>query len=392
MDKNAKITVVGSGYVGMSIAALLADKNKLTILDIDIDRVNKINSNQSTIEDALIDKLFLNNNLCIKATIDEEDAYKEAEFIIIATPTDYCANMMSFDTSSVDNVVSRAIKVNKEALIVIKSTIPIGHTDYLQSRFKTDRIIFSPEFLREGNALKDNLYPSRIIVGGQCSKSKKFAKILSDSAKEKDVKILHMPSKEAESVKLFSNTYLAMRVSFFNELDSFALHNQLNTKDIIDGVSFDKRIGDTYNNPSLGYGGYCLPKDTKQLLHNFKDTPQNLIEAIVHSNETRKTFLSNQIFKEKPETIGFYKLEMKKGSDNYRSAAVIDIIKNIKKMAREVIVFEPTIKENSFMGVEVVNNLSEFKQRSEVIVANRISEDLLDVKKKVFSRDIYQEN
>ena len=392
MDKNTKITVVGSGYVGMSIAALLADKNKLTILDIDIDRVNKINSNQSTIEDALIDKLFLNNNLCIKATIDEEDAYKEAEFIIIATPTDYCANKMSFDTSSVDNVVSRAIKVNKEALIVIKSTIPIGHTDYLQSRFKTDRIIFSPEFLREGNALKDNLYPSRIIVGGQCSKSKKFAKILSDSAKEKDVKILHMPSKEAESVKLFSNTYLAMRVSFFNELDSFALHNQLNTKDIIDGVSFDKRIGDTYNNPSLGYGGYCLPKDTKQLLHNFKDTPQNLIEAIVHSNETRKTFLSNQIFKEKPETIGFYKLEMKKGSDNYRSAAVIDIIKNIKKMAREVIVFEPTIKENSFMGVEVVNNLSEFKQRSEVIVANRISEDLLDVKKKVFSRDIYQEN
>jgi UDPglucose 6-dehydrogenase len=392
LDKNAKITVVGSGYVGMSIAALLADKNKLTILDIDIDRVNKINSNQSTIEDALIDKLFLNNNLCIKATIDEEDAYKEAEFIIIATPTDYCANKMSFDTSSVDNVVSRAIKVNKEALIVIKSTIPIGHTDYLQSRFKTDRIIFSPEFLREGNALKDNLYPSRIIVGGQCSKSKKFAKILSDSAKEKDVKILHMPSKEAESVKLFSNTYLAMRVSFFNELDSFALHNQLNTKDIIDGVSFDKRIGDTYNNPSLGYGGYCLPKDTKQLLHNFKDTPQNLIEAIVHSNETRKTFLSNQIFKEKPETIGFYKLEMKKGSDNYRSAAVIDIIKNIKKMAREVIVFEPTIKENSFMGVEVVNNLSEFKQRSEVIVANRISEDLLDVKKKVFSRDIYQEN
>ncbi len=392
MDKNAKITVVGSGYVGMSIAALLADKNKLTILDIDIDRVNKINSNQSTIEDALIDKLFLNNNLCIKATIDEEDAYKEAEFIIIATPTDYCANKMSFDTSSVDNVVSRANKVNKEALIVIKSTIPIGHTDYLQSRFKTDRIIFSPEFLREGNALKDNLYPSRIIVGGQCSKSKKFAKILSDSAKEKDVKILHMPSKEAESVKLFSNTYLAMRVSFFNELDSFALHNQLNTKDIIDGVSFDKRIGDTYNNPSLGYGGYCLPKDTKQLLHNFKDTPQNLIEAIVHSNETRKTFLSNQIFKEKPETIGFYKLEMKKGSDNYRSAAVIDIIKNIKKMAREVIVFEPTIKENSFMGVEVVNNLSEFKQRSEVIVANRISEDLLDVKKKVFSRDIYQEN
>ena len=392
MDKNAKITVVGSGYVGMSIAALLADKNKLTILDIDIDRVNKINSNQSTIEDALIDKLFLNNNLCIRATIDEEDAYKEAEFIIIATPTDYCANKMSFDTSSVDNVVSRAIKVNKEALIVIKSTIPIGHTDYLQSRFKTDRIIFSPEFLREGNALKDNLYPSRIIVGGQCSKSKKFAKILSDSAKEKDVKILHMPSKEAESVKLFSNTYLAMRVSFFNELDSFALLNQLNTKDIIDGVSFDKRIGDTYNNPSLGYGGYCLPKDTKQLLHNFKDTPQNLIEAIVHSNETRKTFLSNQIFKEKPETIGFYKLEMKKGSDNYRSAAVIDIIKNIKKMAREVIVFEPTIKENSFMGVEVVNNLSEFKQRSEVIVANRISEDLLDVKKKVFSRDIYQEN
>jgi len=392
LDKNTKITVVGSGYVGMSIAALLADKNKLTILDIDIDRVNKINSNQSTIEDALIDKLFLNNNLCIKATIDEEDAYKEAEFIIIATPTDYCANKMSFDTSSVDNVVSRAIKVNKEALIVIKSTIPIGHTDYLQSRFKTDRIIFSPEFLREGNALKDNLYPSRIIVGGQCSKSKKFAKILSDSAKEKDVKILHMPSKEAESVKLFSNTYLAMRVSFFNELDSFALHNQLNTKDIIDGVSFDKRIGDTYNNPSLGYGGYCLPKDTKQLLHNFKDTPQNLIEAIVHSNETRKTFLSNQIFKEKPETIGFYKLEMKKGSDNYRSAAVIDIIKNIKKMAREVIVFEPTIKENSFMGVEVVNNLSEFKQRSEVIVANRISEDLLDVKKKVFSRDIYQEN
>ena len=392
MDNNLKITVVGSGYVGMSVAALLAKRNELTILDIDKDRINKINSNQSTIEDAEIKKLFLKKKLSIKATLDEFEAYQGAEFIIVATPTDYCVDKKSFDTSSVDNVIKNAINYNEEALIIIKSTIPVGHTDYLRSKFKTDRVIFSPEFLREGNALKDNLYPSRIIVGGKCKKSKKFAKILGDSAEEKNIKILHMQSKEAESVKLFSNAYLAMRVSFFNELDSFALRNKLNTKDIIDGMSYDKRIGNTYNNPSLGYGGYCLPKDTKQLLDNFKDTPQNLIKAIISSNETRKTFLSNQIYREKPKTVGFYKLEMKKNSNNFRSAAVIDIIENIKKMSCKVIIFEPSIKDKSFLGVEVVKDLSDFKERSEVIVANRISNELLDVKNKIFSRDVYQNN
>lgn len=389
MSKKTKITVVGSGYVGMSLCALLSQDNDVVVLDIDESRVSKINNKQSTIKDNEIE-LFLNqNDVSLSATLIKEDAYKDSDFIIVATPTNYDVDNNKFDTSSVDKVVAEALDLNKDALIVIKSTIPIGHTKKLQDKFLTDRVVFSPEFLREGKALYDNLYPSRIIIGSRINSAEIFANKLAQSANKKNIEILFMPSEEAEAVKLFANTYLAMRVAFFNELDSYALTNQLDTESIINGISLDERIGKGYNNPSFGYGGYCLPKDTKQLLSNFRQIPQTLISAIVSSNEKRKEFIANSILEKSPKSVGFYRLVMKQGSDNFRSSAIQGIIEIIENKGINTFIYEPTLNENFFNNSEVINDINKFKSISDVIVANRISDELKDVKKKVFTRDLF---
>jgi len=392
LAKKTKITVVGSGYVGMSLSVLLAQHNDVTVLDIDAERVGKINNKQSTVADTEIELFLAEKSLSLTATLDKQAAYEGASFIIVATPTNYDANTNRFDTSSVDTVVEDALTLNLDALVVIKSTIPVGHTKSLQEKFETHRVIFSPEFLREGQALNDNLYPSRIIVGSQCQAGAEFAGLLKQGAEKVDVETLFVKSTEAEAVKLFANTYLAMRVSFFNELDSYALAHKLDTKSIINGVCLDERIGDGYNNPSFGYGGYCLPKDSKQLLANYEQVPQTLIEAIVSSNTTRKDFIAGEILKEKPKTVGFYRLVMKEGSDNFRSSAVQGIMKRIKAKGVEVLVYEPTLQELDFFGSEVVKDLVQFRLRSEIIIANRKSAELNDCDSKVFSRDIYGEN
>jgi len=324
--------------------------------------------------------------------LDKQAAYEGACFIIVATPTNYDANTNRFDTSSVDTVVEDALKLNLDALIVIKSTIPVGHTRSLQEKFQTDRVIFSPEFLREGQALKDNLYPSRVIIGSQCELGAKFADLLKQGAEKENIETLYIRSTEAEAVKLFANTYLAMRVSFFNELDSYSLAHKLDTKSIIDGVCLDERIGGGYNNPSFGYGGYCLPKDTKQLLANYEQVPQTLIEAIVSSNTMRKDFIAGEIIKRKPNVVGFYRLVMKEGSDNFRSSAIQGIMKRIKAKGIEVVIFEPSLDEDSFFGSKVIKDLVEFKDRSDTIVANRCSGELMDVNSKVFTRDVFGDN
>ena len=390
--KKIKITIVGSGYVGMTLAILLAQKNEVTVLDIDPCRVKKINNRESTIRDDHIEGFFAEKELNLNATIDTYQAYKEASFIIVATPTNYSVENNCFDTSSVDSVVNDAISLNKEALVVIKSTIPIGHTNSLRAKMMTDRIVFSPEFLREGQALQDNLHPLRIILGGHCKKAQQFANLMTAAAEKKDISVLFMGSSEAEAVKLFANTYLAMRVAFFNELDSYAMLSGLDARSIINGVSLDSRIGGDYNNPSLGYGGYCLPKDTKQLLANYHNIPQKLIEAIVLSNDTRKQLLSEEILRERPRTVGFYRLVMKAGSDNFRSAAVIDIIQSVKASGVEVIIYEPSFGERYFMQAEVIQDLAEFKSRSNLIVANRSSGELVDVDDKIFTRDVFGDN
>lgn len=387
-----RITVVGSGYVGMSLAILLAQHNEVTVLDIDKDRVAKINEGKSTISDSEIEAFLANKELSLKATNNSLEAYKKAQFVIVATPTDYDPNTNKFDTRSVDSVTKNALESNSNCLVVIKSTVPVGYTKSLQRELKTNRVIFSPEFLREGRALWDNLYPSRIVIGSKSDTANDFANLLVNSSKKKDVEVLLVGSSEAESIKLFANTYLAMRVSFFNELDSYTLQNKLDTKSIIDGICLDERIGAGYNNPSFGYGGYCLPKDTKQLLANFGETPQKLIEAIVQSNSLRKDFISEQILKLNPKTVGFFRLVMKKGSDNIRSSAILGIINRIKSKNIEILIFEPEIKDKKFNGSKVVTKLETFKERCDVIVTNRISNDLKDVEKKCFSRDIYQEN
>ena len=384
-----KITVVGSGYVGMSLSVLLAQHNDVTVLDIDATRVGKINSKQSTVADTEIELFLAEKPLSLTATLDQQDAYEGANFIIVATPTDYDSDTNRFDTSSVDTVVEDALKLNLEALVVIKSTIPVGHTKSLQEKFKTDRVIFSPEFLREGQALKDNLYPSRIIVGSQCKAGAEFASLLQQGAEKVDVDTLFIRSTEAEAVKLFANTYLAMRVSFFNELDSYALAHELDTKSIINGVCLDERIGEGYNNPSFGYGGYCLPKDTKQLLANYDKVPQTLIQAIVSSNTTRKDFVADEILKLKPRAVGFYRLVMKEGSDNFRSSAIQGVMKRVKAKGIQVVVFEPELDESEFFGSKVISDLDEFKKRCDVIITNRKPECLKDVDSKCFSRDIF---
>lgn len=373
----------------MSLSVLLAQHNDVTVLDIDATRVDKINTKQSTVADSDIESFLAEKLLSLTATLDKRFAYKDASFVIVATPTNYDTDTNRFDTSSVDAVVEDAISLNLDALVVIKSTVPVGYTKSLQEKFKTDRVIFSPEFLREGQALKDNLYPSRIIIGSQCKAGVEFGNLLRGCAEKLDVETLFMRSTEAEAVKLFANTYLAMRVSFFNELDSYSLAHKLDTKSIVNGVCLDDRIGDGYNNPSLGYGGYCLPKDTKQLLANYEQVPQKLIEAIVSSNTTRKDFIANEILQRNPKTVGFFRLTMKEGSDNFRSSAIQGIMKRINAKGVTVIVYEPALDAVEFLGSQVFKNLDEFKHQSDVIVANRRAKSLIDVEDKLFSRDLF---
>lgn len=390
MPEKTKVTVVGSGYVGMSLAVLLAQHNDVTVLDIDPVRVDQVNRRESTVADADIEAFLRDRELCLRATLDKQAAYAGANFVVVATPTNYDPGTNQFDTSSVDIVVEEALAFTVDALIVIKSTVPVGHTRSLQDTHRIKNVIFSPEFLREGQALKDNLHPSRIIVG--CSKDlgAEFAQLLMDAAEEEQVETLYMPSTEAEAVKLFANTYLAMRVSFFNELDSYAMAAGLDTANIIEGVCLDERIGGGYNNPSFGYGGYCLPKDTKQLLANYKSVPQNLIQAIVSSNSTRKNFVADTIIGLDPRVVGVYRLVMKQGSSNFRASAIQGIMKRLKAKGIEVVIYEPTYSKSTFFNSRVLKSLTDLKAEADIIISNRMHEDLSDVAEKVFTRDLYE--
>lgn len=385
-----KITVAGTGYVGLSLATLLSQNNEVIALDIIPEKVEMINNRISPIKDEYIEKYFKEKELNLKATLDYKEALRDAEYVIISTPTNYDEEKNYFDTSSVEDIIKKVIEVgNKYTTMVVKSTIPVGFIKNVKEKYNIDNIFFSPEFLREGKALYDNLYPSRIIVGEKSKRAEIFAKLLLDSAEKKEVNVLYMNSTEAEAVKLFANTYLALRVAYFNELDTYAEIKGLNAKDIIDGVCLDPRIGNHYNNPSFGYGGYCLPKDTKQLLANYKDVPQNLIQAIVTANSTRKEFITEEVLSKKPEVVGIYRLTMKSGSDNFRSSAIQDIIKNLRANNIKVIIYEPTLNKEEFDGFKVVNDINEFKNTSSIILANRQEELLNDVKEKVYTRDLY---
>ena len=385
-----KIAVAGTGYVGLSLATLLSQNNEVVALDVIPEKVTKINNRISPIQDEYIEKFLKEKNLNLKATLDYKEAFEGAEFVIISTPTNYDDERNFFDTSSVEDIIEKVLSMNdKNITMVVKSTIPVGYIESIREKYVTDRIFFSPEFLREGKALYDNLYPSRIIVGNKGEKGKEFAKLLKEASLKPDVETLFMNNTEAEAVKLFANTYLALRVAYFNELDTYAEIKGLNSKDIIQGVGLDPRIGTHYNNPSFGYGGYCLPKDTKQLLANYKDVPQNLIEAIVNSNRTRKEFITDEILQRKPEVVGIYRLTMKSGSDNFRSSAIQDIIKNLKAENQTIIIYEPTLNKEEFYGCKIINNLEEFKNMSSLIMANRVSENLIDVKNKVYTRDLF---
>ena len=389
MKEKFNITVAGTGYVGLSISVLLAQNNNVTALDLIQEKVDLINQKKSPIQDKEISEFLSCKNLNLKATTNKDEAYNNPDFIIIATPTDYDSEKNFFNTSSVESVISLAEQKCPSSTIIIKSTIPVGFTEQMKKEHPSLEIIFSPEFLREGKALYDNLYPSRIIVGSSSEKAKIFADLLKNSALKKDIPVLFMNSTEAEAVKLFANTYLALRVAYFNELDTYAELKKLNTKSIIDGVCLDPRIGSHYNNPSFGYGGYCLPKDTKQLRANYQNVPSNLIGAIVESNDTRKNHIASMIISKKPETVGIYRLTMKSNSDNFRASAIQDIMKKIRAEDIKVVIYEPTIFSSEYEKYPVINDLKKFKDECDIIVANRLNEELQDIKQKIYTRDLY---